>query len=197
MKTPVILLGLLIVVLVVSPLSAQVYKWVDKNGVTRYSDSPPPDGGKDYETREEIAYDEEADRARTADDKRAVEEYTQMKAQEEQLEKQMEEAKAQEAEAEKIDAIKAEQEKIKEELATKTRHIRGRARRDLLRLRNIEKQLAALPDAPENAAKRAELEAEKQSAIESLMQHKRYFQAGGRQLVQEYEELEKELKAYE
>lgn len=38
------LLGLLLMAVLVVPMlaSAQIYKWKDKNGVTRYSDSPPP-----------------------------------------------------------------------------------------------------------------------------------------------------------
>ena len=197
MKSQIILLGILIILFISSPVGAQVYKWVDENGVTRYSDSPPPEGVESYETEDEIAYDEAADKARTEDDARAVEEYNQMKAQQEELDKQMEEAKAQEADAERIEAIKAEQQKVEEELATKSRHIRGRARRDLKNLRYYESQLASTPDTPENAEKRAELEAQKQAAIERLLQHKRYFQAGGRQLAQEWEDLEKELQEYQ
>jgi len=197
MKKQTILLGILIILLISIPVGAQVYKWVDKDGVTRYSDSPPPEGVESYETEEEIAYDEAADKARTEDDSRAVEEYSQMKAKEEELQKQMEEAKAQDADAEKIEAIKAEQQKVEEELATKSRRIRGRARRDLKNLRYYESQLAALPDTPENAEKRADLEAKKQAAVERLLQHKRYFQGGGRQLAQEWEDLEKELKNYQ
>ena len=197
MKIQTILLGLLIILLISSPGGAQVYKWVDENGVTRYSDSPPPEGVESYETESEIAYDEEADKARAQDDRQAAEEARQMRANEEEQKKQAEEAKAQEAEAEKVEAIKAEQQKVEEELATKTRHIRGRARRDLKNLRYYESQLASTPDTPENAEKRAELEAQKQAAIERLMQHKRYFQAGGRQLAQEWEDLEKELQNYQ
>jgi len=159
MKTQTILLGILIILWICSPVGAQVYKWVDENGVTRYSDSPPPEGVENYQTESEIAHDEAADKARTEDDKRAAEAYSQQKAQEEQQEKQMEEAKAQEAEAEKVKAIKSEQEQVEEELAKKSRHIRGRARRDLKNLRYYESQLAQLPDTPENAEKRAELEA--------------------------------------
>jgi len=197
MKIQTILLGILFTLLISSPVGAQVYKWVDENGVTRYSNSPPPEGVENYETESEIEYDEDADRARTQDDKQAVEAYSEQKARGEDQEQKAEEAKAQEAEAEKVEAIKSEQEKVEEELAEKTRRIRGRARRDLKNLRYYEGQLAQLPDTPENAEKRAELEAQKQAAIERLMQHKRYFQGGGRQLAQEWEDLEKELKEYQ
>jgi len=195
-KSQTILLGMLIMILSGGPVGAEMYQWVDDNGVNRFSNMPPPEEVEDYEARTEIAYDEAADLARTANDSRAVDEYSQMKAQQEQLQKQMEEAKARQAEAERIAAIKEEQEKIAEGLSKKTRWIRTRARRRYYRLRNIEKELATLEATPENAKRRADLEAEKQVVIEGLMQNERYFQRGGRQLVQEYNELEKQLQEY-
>jgi hypothetical protein len=43
MKTTVLLLG---IALAGTPTWAQMYKWVDKNGKTHYTDSPPPDDAK-------------------------------------------------------------------------------------------------------------------------------------------------------
>lgn len=41
--------ALLVSITSVSAL-AEIYKWKDKDGVTRYTDTPPPNGTKDYQT---------------------------------------------------------------------------------------------------------------------------------------------------
>ena len=44
MKSPVQLFVAIAVLLATATVAAQVYKWVDKDGQTQYSDSPPPPG---------------------------------------------------------------------------------------------------------------------------------------------------------
>ena len=46
MKTLKFILALLVVVAFTNTAHAQIYKWKDKNGYTRYSDTPPPNNSK-------------------------------------------------------------------------------------------------------------------------------------------------------
>ena len=43
--------------------SAKVYRYIDKDGVERYSNQPPPEGATIINTEKEIEYNEAADRA--------------------------------------------------------------------------------------------------------------------------------------
>lgn len=50
-----IFLGILAFSLITAPpLAAQVYQWVDKNGVKHYSNSPPPEGAADVREYNEV-----------------------------------------------------------------------------------------------------------------------------------------------
>ena len=41
-----------IMAMIISPAVAEFYKWVDQNGVTRYTDTPPPEKAKSVKTFE-------------------------------------------------------------------------------------------------------------------------------------------------
>lgn len=45
-------------------IAGAVYSWIDENGVKHFSTQPPPMHVQDYETRELIPYDAQADRER-------------------------------------------------------------------------------------------------------------------------------------
>lgn len=51
MKSPVQLFVAIAVLLATATVAAQVYKWVDKDGQTQYSDSPPPPGAAKAEQK--------------------------------------------------------------------------------------------------------------------------------------------------
>ena len=51
MKSPVQLFVAIAVLLATATVAAQVYKWVDKDGQTQYSDSPPPAGAAKAEQK--------------------------------------------------------------------------------------------------------------------------------------------------
>jgi len=46
------------------PVSADIYRWTDANGVTHFSNEPPPTGAKVLDKIEEAPYDADADRQR-------------------------------------------------------------------------------------------------------------------------------------
>ena len=63
MTRSLVLIMLLILCLVPAVGNTQIYKYIDKDGVTRYSNEPPPEGATVIDERSEIEYDEAADRA--------------------------------------------------------------------------------------------------------------------------------------
>jgi hypothetical protein len=70
MKRRTITFGLALALLVCAPAQADIYRWKDANGVTHFSNEPPPPGASILETIEEAPYDAEADRRRIEDERR-------------------------------------------------------------------------------------------------------------------------------
>ena len=52
------------------PVSADIYRWTDANGVTHFSNEPPPTGAKVLDKIEETPYDADADRQRISEERR-------------------------------------------------------------------------------------------------------------------------------
>jgi len=52
------------------PVSADIYRWTDANGVTHFSNEPPPSGAKVLDKIEETPYDAAADRQRMNEERR-------------------------------------------------------------------------------------------------------------------------------
>ena len=52
------------------PVSADIYRWTDANGVTHFSNEPPPTGAKVLDKIEEAPYDADADRQRISEERR-------------------------------------------------------------------------------------------------------------------------------
>jgi hypothetical protein len=70
MKRRTITFGLVLALMVCAPAQADIYRWKDANGVTHFSNEPPPPGATVLETIEEAPYDAEADRRRLEDERR-------------------------------------------------------------------------------------------------------------------------------
>ena len=51
------------------PVSADIYRWTDANGVTHFSNEPPPAGAKVLDKIEETPYDAAADRQRIKEER--------------------------------------------------------------------------------------------------------------------------------
>jgi hypothetical protein len=69
MKRQIIAIGLLLGFLLGAPAWADIYRWKDANGVTHFSNEPPPPGMSVIERIEETPYDVEADRQRTEEER--------------------------------------------------------------------------------------------------------------------------------
>jgi len=72
MKFLDILMILMLTIIGVAVAGADVYTWVDENGVRHYSDSPPENAEDAKVMFQEYAHDEAADKKRTAKDKQQL-----------------------------------------------------------------------------------------------------------------------------
>ena len=72
MKCIKIFMILMLMAYGISTAVANVYTWVDENGVRHYSDSPPENAKDAQVVFPEYQYDEAADKSRTAADKKQV-----------------------------------------------------------------------------------------------------------------------------
>jgi hypothetical protein len=70
MKRTFLIAGLVALVGVATPAFGDIYRWRDADGVTRFSNQPPPPGVKVLDKIEETPYDPEADRRRREEDRR-------------------------------------------------------------------------------------------------------------------------------
>ena len=64
MKNLILYTALLTTFFLAAPAGAEIYHWVDDQGVPHYSNQKPPETDKPLSTQEEIPYDAEADRKR-------------------------------------------------------------------------------------------------------------------------------------
>ena len=179
--------------LVLGPLThAEMYQWTDNNGIKHYSNSPPPESVTAYRTEPEIAPDRQHGKKREQNETRLRN--SENKAEEQRVEREQE--KAAQKSAEKKQLLEAEKSQIEDDIAKKKRYFRGKSRRHIIKLNNIEKQLAELEKKGGNSEEIKRLEAERQKVIELLIRDKRYFHRGGAQLLKEYQEIDQALKKY-
>jgi hypothetical protein len=72
-------IGLLIFILIIGSLPAaghtEIYHYIDKDGVERYSNQPPPEGATIIGKEKELEYDEEFDRSQQQKNQEAADEY--------------------------------------------------------------------------------------------------------------------------
>ena len=83
-KTLIPTLFLLAALMQPSPAAAEIYHWVDKNGVPHYSNQKPPKTDQSVSTQAEIPYDAEADRQRREAEAKAYREDLERESREEQ-----------------------------------------------------------------------------------------------------------------
>jgi hypothetical protein len=171
-----------------------MHQWTDNNGVKHYSNSPPPESVTGYRTEPEIGPDKQHSRKRGGKGDETLQRDRENKAAEQRVEREQE--RAAQKTAEKKQLLESEKTLVEDDIVKKKRYLRGRSRRDLIKLEYIEKQLAELEKKGGNSEEIKHLEAEKQKVIELLIRHKRYFHRGGAQLLKEYEEIDQALKKY-
>jgi len=171
---------------------AEMYQWTDNNGIKHYSNSPPPESVTGYRTEPEIGPDKQHGQKRREKEDETLQKDRENKAEEQRVEQ---ESAAQKA-AEKKQVLESEKTQLEDEIEKKKRYFRGKSRRHIIKLNNIENQLAELEKKGGNSEEIKRLEAERQKVIELLIRDKRYFHRGGAQLLKEYEEIDQALKKY-
>ena len=72
MKLAVIIIAVLFIMPGLSNLHAEIYHWIDENGVRHYGNEPPPEDQNITVLFEEYHYDEKADEKRTQSDQEAL-----------------------------------------------------------------------------------------------------------------------------
>ena len=117
---------------------AEMYQWTDNNGVKHYSNSPPPESVTAYQTEPEIGLEKQPDRKHGK--KETLRRGPANKAEEQRVEPEQEKT-AQKAEEDK-QVLESEKAQLEDEIEKKKRYFRGRSRRHIIKLNNIEKQLA-------------------------------------------------------
>lgn len=173
---------------------AEMYQWTDNNGVKHYSNSQPPESVTVYSAEPEIGPDKQHGQKRGAKEDETLQRDRENKAAEQRVEREQESA-AQKA-AEKKQVLESEKTQLEDDIEKKKRYFRGKSRRHIIKLNNIENQLAELEKKGGNSEDVKRLEAERQKVIELLIRDKRYFHRGGAQLLKEYEEIDQALKKY-
>ena len=173
---------------------AEMYQWTDNNGVKHYSNSPPSESVTVYRTEPEIAPDKQHGKKRGQKEDKTLQRNLENRDGEQRVEREQE--KAAEKTAEKKQLLESEKTQIEDDIAQKNRYFRGKSRRHIIKLNNIEKQLAELEKKGGNSEEIKRLKAERQTVIELLIRDKRYFHRGGAQLLKEYEEIDQALKKY-
>ena len=108
MKLAVILCAIWIIMPGLSELQAEIYHWIDENGISHYGNEPPPEGQNVTVLFEEYHYDQSADDERTRSDQDIL------KALIEEIEE--EDRKARDEQEKKIAAEKANQPPSREEM---------------------------------------------------------------------------------
>jgi hypothetical protein len=72
MKTSIIFIILILTVFGISAVNAEVYTWVDENGVRHYSDSPPEEAEDAKVVFPEYQFDEKADKNRSQKEQQQI-----------------------------------------------------------------------------------------------------------------------------
>ncbi|HCG52616.1 MAG TPA: hypothetical protein DEX10_04350 [Betaproteobacteria bacterium] len=133
MKSPIQLFVALAILLATATVTAQVYKWVDKDGKVLYTDIPPPADGKGAAKKLEIksgsgkteAPTPKADAAKKSNDKDAAKSPPGKPLTLEERNKESEKRRAEQAEAEKKAAEQAKIDKANQERCKEaTRYMR-------------------------------------------------------------------------
>jgi hypothetical protein len=120
--------GLIVLIVSLSlavPVFAQIYEWVDENGVKRFSNEPPPESAVNVKATEELEYDKAADEARGRKEDAHFQEVGERQRREQaESEKQrqaQERQKALEKEKAEEQQIRAQQEEIQRTKRSKRR----------------------------------------------------------------------------
>jgi len=189
-----LLLVMLLLVLYVPGVGADMYQWVDENGVRHFSNLQAP-AGTQVESRTELKSSGAKAPGRSAREVAIIKETD---AANQQREIDAAAAKDQKAKQAAIDAKKAEQEALGESISKKRRYIKRRGKTDINKLKRIDQQLEALRKDPNaDPEKIKALEEEYQETKDNFIRKSGRGRKGTKEEVRRYQELEQEIQEIE
>jgi len=186
----------LVLLIVFLPMvaAANMYQWVDENGVRHFSNLQAP-AGTPVETKKEIKSSGTKTQGRSAREAAIIKE---TEAANQQREKDAATAKEQKARQDAIDAKKAEKEALGESISKKRRYIKRRGKSDINKLKRIDQELEALRKNPNADPKKIKaLEEEYQETKDKFIHKSGRGRKGTKAEVQRYKELEQEIQELE
>ena len=187
----------LIVLIVLLPCiaGAEMYQWVDDQGVKHYANTPPADGVPAQSSWNEIQSGEDAGQDLKARETAIIKE---TEAANRQAEIDAAATKEEKARQEKLERLEAEKEALGESISRKRRYVKRRGKTDINKINRLNHEIEALKKDPAaDPEKIKELEAEVQATKEKFYRKSGRGRKGTRQEVERYYQLELEIQAQE
>jgi hypothetical protein len=174
---------------------AEMYQWVDQQGVRHYSNTPPPEGTRAQNSWREIKSggDKSSDlKAREA----AIVEETE--AANRQAEVDAAAAREEAARKAKLEALKQEQREVGESIVRKRRYVKRRGKTDINKIVRLTEEIETLKKDPNaDPAKIKQLEEEVWETKEKFYRKSGRGRKGTRQAVERHFQLEMEIRREE
>jgi len=186
----------LVLLIVFLPIgaTANMYQWVDENGVRHFSNLQAP-AGTAVETKQELKSSGADAQERSAREAAIIKE---TEAANQQREIDAATAKEKKAHQEALDAKKAEKEALGESISKKRRYIKRRGKTDINKLKRMDQELDALRKDPNADPKKIKaLEEEYQETKDKFIYKSGRGRKGTKDEVKRYKELEQEIQELE
>lgn len=174
---------------------AEMYQWVDAQGVKHYANSPPPEGTRADSSWGEAKSSGVADadlKAREAAIVKGVE------AANRQKEIDAAAAKQEKARQENLDGLKEEQKALGESISKKRRYVKRRGKTDINKIKRLNADIATLKKDPQaDPEKIKELEEEVAETKEKFYMKSGRGRKGTREEIERHYQLEMEIQREE
>jgi len=174
---------------------AEMYQWVDNQGIKHYTNSPPPEEARTGSSWGEIKAGEAGDSDLKAREAAIIKE---AEAASRQKEIDAAAAKQEKARKEALDAKKAEQEALGESISKKRRYLHRRGKTNINKIKRLNAEIEALKkDKNTDPERIKELEAEVQETKEKIYHKSGRARKGTKQEIERHYQLELEIEREE
>jgi hypothetical protein len=174
---------------------AEMYQWVDSQGVKHFTNSPPPEESRTGSSWDEIKSSGAEDSNLKAREAAIIKEGD---AANRQKEIDAAAARQEKADQEKLDGLKMEQEALGESISRKRRYVKRRGKTDINKIKRLNAEIEALKQSPNaDPEKIKELEAEVQETKDKFYTKSGRGRKGTKQEVERHYQLEMEIEREE
>jgi hypothetical protein len=174
---------------------AEMYHWVDNQGVKHYTNSPPPEESRTGSSWDEIKSSGADDSDLKAREAAIIKE---TEAANRQKEIDAAAAKQEAASQEALDAKKAEKDALGESISNKRRYVKRRGKTDINKIKRLNQEIEALKqDKNADPEKIKDLEAEVQETKEKFYHKSGRGRKGTKEEVERHYQLEMEIQREE